>query len=330
MHQREKLFRKWFGPLPLIVSLGVFGCGGLPADRSSDRVGVRISGLLGQLGGSCPRLQFKIGSKRVGTDDSSAFADDSCSGLREGEAIEVDGGWDSDGSLVAGKVRRQHQPPEFEIRGPVVGLNGTCPNLSFSVGTEQLSTDAGTRFRDQPCGSLRNGQSVEVHGIHRADGSAHARELEPNHEREAFEVLGTVRNRSGFCTNLNFFIGSDAIATNADTRFRSVSCADVTDGKFVEVEGVRQADGRILAGRIQVEDELEEPQEVEITGALSVLSGTCPDVGFSVQGRPVRANRATAFEGISCATLQNGLTVEVKGTAQSDGSVMARRIKAGR
>src|SRR5262249_28632475 len=168
MHEREKLFGPRLGAASLILSLVVFGCGGPPAQMSSDRAGVRISGQLSLLTGSCPRIHFKLGSKWVGTDDSSAFVDRSCSGLREGEAIEVEGGWDADGSLMARKVRRQHEPPEFEIRGSVTGLNGTCPNLSFSIGTERLTTDASTRFNEQPCGSLRNGQSVEVHGIHRA------------------------------------------------------------------------------------------------------------------------------------------------------------------
>jgi hypothetical protein len=329
VHERESLLGKWFGAASLILSLGVLGCGGPPVETSTDRAGVRISAQLSQLSGTCPHLHFKMGSKRVGTDDSSAFVDRSCSDLREGEAIEVEGGWDSDGSLVARKVRRQHEPPEFEIRGALSELNGTCPNLTFTVGTERLMTDASTRFRDQPCSSLRNGQLVEVHGIHRADGSALVRELEPNREPERFEVLGTVKNHGGSCPSLTFFIGGDAIITSAETRFKSLSCGDLTDGRFVEVEGVRQADGRILAGKVEVEDELEE-QEVEISGTLSGLSGTCPDVSFIVQGRPVHANRGTVFESLSCAAVRDGLAVEVKGAAQPDGSVLALRIKAER
>jgi len=327
MDERERLFAQWFGAASLILSLGVFGCGGSPIETSADRAGVRISGQLSELTGSCPSIRFKLGSKRVGTDGSSAFVDRSCRDLRQGEPIEVEGGWGADGRLMARKLRRQHEPPEFEIRGTVSELTGTCPNVAFAVGTERLMTDASTRFKDQPCSGLRNGQSVEVHGIHRADGSALVRELEPNRERERLEVLGTVRNLAGSCPNLTFYIGSDAILTNAQTRFRSLSCGDLSEGTFVEVEGVRQADGRILAREIEVEDELEERQEVEITGTLSALSGTCPDVSFTVRGRTVRANRATEFEHLSCAALRDGLVVEVKGTAQPDGSVLARRIE---
>ncbi|HKD38918.1 MAG TPA: DUF5666 domain-containing protein, partial [Myxococcaceae bacterium] len=148
MHEREKLFAQWFGAASLIVSLGVFGCGGTPT--STDRAGVRISGQLSELTGSCPRIRFKLASKRVGTDNSSAFVDRSCGDLRQGEPIEVEGGWNADGSLMARKVRRQHEPPEFEIRGTVSELTGTCPNVAFAVGTERLMTDASTRFRDQP------------------------------------------------------------------------------------------------------------------------------------------------------------------------------------
>ncbi len=327
MHARANPSSRYLGATFTVLSLAAFGCGGSPLETSANRAGVRISGQMSELSGTCPRTRFKLGSKRIATDDSSAFVDRSCSELRNGEAIEVEGGWDSDGSLAARKVRRQHEFPEFEVRGAVSELTGSCPDLAFVVGAQRFIADSNTRFKDQPCSGLRNGQSVEVHGRRRPDGSAVAREVEPNRERDRIEVLGTIRNLAGSCPNLTFSLGSDVIVTSAETRFRSNSCSALSAGRFIEVEGVRQADSRILASEIEVEDELEERQEVEITGALSLLSGICPNVSFSLRGRAVRADSSTAFERVSCAALRNGVVVEVKGAAQLDGSVLASRIK---
>ncbi len=327
MHLRENPSSRYMGAALGILSLAAFGCGGSPFNNSANRAGVRISGQMSELTGSCPHTRFKLGNKRISTDDSNAFVDGNCAELRNGEAIEVEGGWDSDGSLAARKVRRRHVFPEFEVRGAVSELTGSCPNLAFVVGGKRFITDSNTRFKDQSCSALRNGQSVEVQGTRRPGGSALAREVEPNREPDRIEVLGSIQNPTGSCPNLTFSLGSDVIVTNAETRFRSNGCGALSAGIFVEVKGARQADGRILASEIEVEDELEEEREVEITGALSALSGTCPDVSFSVRQRVVRANGSTVFERVSCAALRNGVAVEVKGAAQMDGSVLASRIK---
>lgn len=68
-------------------------------------------------------------------------------------------------------------------------------------------------------------------------------------------------------------------------------------------------------------------KETEFTGRAAALSGTCPALHLTIGGRSVSTTTSTAFEGVACAKLTVGQTVEVKGTLQSDGSVVATRIQ---
>ncbi len=326
MHGQTHCFAQWLGTASMILSLAISGCGGQPQQTGSHLAGVRISGPMNELAGRCPDTSFKVGSKRVQTDASSAFVDRTCSDLRNGAAVEVDGGWNSDGSVVARRVRRQQEPPESEVRGAISGLAGACPNLSFAVGIEPVVTDASTRFKDRECSGIRNSQSIEVHGIHQTNGSILARDVEPNIERERIEVLGTLRNLGGSCPNVVFSIGSDVIATNGDTRFRSLSCNALSEGRFVEAKGVRQPDGRILAEEVQPEDEVD-PLEVEVRGAIRSLSGSCPSLTFFIGERRIATNVGTRFERVACTGLSTGIRVEAKGIAQADRSVLATLVK---
>jgi len=326
MHTQTNFLAPYLGTASLMLSLAISGCGGQPQQTGSNLVGVRISGQINQLAGNCPSTSFKVGSKRVSTDASSAFVDRSCSDLRNGAAIQVEGGWSSDGSVMAQRVRGQQEPPESEIRGAISGLTGACPNLSFSVGTQGVITDASTRFKDRDCSGIRNGQSVELHGIRQVDGRVLARDVEPNIEAERIEVLGTLRNLGGTCPSVVFSIGSDVIATNGDTRFKTLPCNALSEGRFVEAKGVRQPDGRILAQEVETEDELE-GVEVEVRGTIQSVNGSCPSLTFFVGERQIVTNVASRFERMTCADLRSDIKVEVKGIAQADRSVLAIRVK---
>jgi hypothetical protein len=138
MHDQTHCFAQWFGTASMMLSLAISGCGGQPQQPGSNFAGVRISGLINDLAGRCPDTSFKVGNKRIQTDASSTFADRTCSDLVNGLAVEVEGGWNTEGSVVARRVRRQ-EASESETRGAISGLTGTCPNLSFAVGTQSLA-----------------------------------------------------------------------------------------------------------------------------------------------------------------------------------------------
>ena len=60
---------------------------------------------------------------------------------------------------------------------------------------------------------------------------------------------------------------------------------------------------------------------------LSAVSG-CPVVTFMIGTTKVTTSVATTFEDVTCATLANGALVEVEGSKQPDGSILATKVEA--
>lgn len=79
-------------------------------------------------------------------------------------------------SLACHEARAQNH--EVEITGPVAKLSGTCPSLQFTVGNQQIVTNAGTDFDDGTCADVRNGRRIEVEGTLGTDGKLVAREVD--------------------------------------------------------------------------------------------------------------------------------------------------------
>jgi hypothetical protein len=67
--------------------------------------------------------------------------------------------------------------------------------------------------------------------------------------------------------------------------------------------------------------------EVELKGAVSSISGTCPTPTFVVNGTTVTTTTSTQFKDGSCDSLAVGRQVEVRGTRQADGTVLASRVE---
>jgi hypothetical protein len=73
-------------------------------------------------------------------------------------------------------------------------------------------------------------------------------------------------------------------------------------------------------------DDDHEQGGVDLKGTIAGLSGTCPSISFTVSGSSVTTGPKTEFDDGACSTLKNGSTVEVKGTRQANGSVLASEV----
>lgn len=138
---------------------------------------------------------------------------------------------------------------EPELNGAVAALVGTCPALTFNVGTTKVTTSATTTFRGITCAAVALGTIVEVDGTKQGDGSIVA-------TRVSFdaELSGAVSALAGTCPALTFNILTTKVTTSATTTFRGTTCATVADGAVVEVQGTKQADGSIAATRVSRDD----------------------------------------------------------------------------
>jgi hypothetical protein len=145
------------------------------------------------------------------------------------------------------------------------------------------------------------------------------------------EIEGTISGLSATtsCPVVTFTIGTTKVTTSAATVFDDVTCATLANNALVEVEGIRQPDGSILAKKVEAEAG---PDEVE--GTVFEFSGaaSCPTGTFKVGptlslATAVTTTATTTFSGVTCATLANGARVGVEGTKQANGSITAASVE---
>ena len=78
----------------------------------------------------------------------------------------------------------------------------------------------------------------------------------------------------------------------------------------------------------------EDDDGAKVEGKISGLAGTCPALTFNVvtgtttvTTTKVTTNAATKFDDVLCTALANDAVVEVKGTKQTDGSILATKVE---
>ncbi len=149
-----------------------------------------------------------------------------------------------------------------DTEGPVSGVSGLCPSLTFTVGDRLVRTSASTSFREGSCASIQNGSRAEVRGPLSADGSIQATRVEPtddedddedDDDRNGMDLRGTVSGLNRTCPAIAFRLGDAMIVTDNATRFDG-RCSAVQNGRRVEVEGVRMSDGRVRATEVEIDD----------------------------------------------------------------------------
>ncbi|MFQ5708716.1 MAG: DUF5666 domain-containing protein, partial [bacterium] len=261
----------------------------------------------------------------------------SFSDLQVGDVVEVRALRQADGRLLATRIQvedENRQGEEVEVKGAIESLGAD----SLVVSGTTFFVDGNTEVKAKGKGTisfsdLKVGDVVEVRGLRQADGSLLATRIEledENRQGEEVEVKGAIESLGAdslVVSGTTFFVDGNTRIRDEDER--SISLSDLKVGDFVEVKAIRQADGRLLATRIEVEDENreEEGEEVEVKGTIEslgadslVVSGTT----FFVDGNT--RIRDEDERSISLSDLKVGDFVEVKAILRVDGTWLATRI----
>ena len=151
----------------------------------------------------------------------------------------------------------------------------------------------------------------------------------PSPTGKKVEIEGTV----GAVGASSVTVSGHVLLVNADTKIkrddRTIALADLKMGDKVEVDAVTEADGSLLATRIKVEDNDDNDNDNEVDFKGTIESITAPNL--MVSGRKVVTNGSTRIRSddktITLGDLKAGEKVEVEGTTQTDGSVLASKIK---
>ncbi|HKC58270.1 MAG TPA: DUF5666 domain-containing protein, partial [Vicinamibacterales bacterium] len=112
---------------------------------------------------------------------------------------------------------------------------------------------------------------------------------------------------------------------------RTLTMADIQVGDHIQARGTMDGTA-LVATEIKVEDTGNDNDEgagvAELKGTVSAFSGaaTCPAATFMIGTTKVTTSATTVFDDVTCATLADGAIVEVEGTKQADGSILATKV----
>jgi len=204
---------------------------------------------------------FDVAGQRVTTTASTAYDGGTSANLALDVRVEVEGGFDTSGRIVATKVAfRRESNVEFNARVDSVNVAGnSLVVLGVTVRTNSL-----TRFEDQSSAqvqrfSLANlsvGDFVEVRAYDDGSGLL-ATLLEREDSQDRIELQGPAAG----LVQPNFTVAGIAVTTDASTEFRDKSGVTITadaffaaaSGQVVQVSGTLVGN-TVLAERAELED----------------------------------------------------------------------------
>jgi hypothetical protein len=268
-------------------------------------------------------------------DDSISLR--SLAGLAISDIVEVSGFRSNDGSIQATRIERKvfgPGTPEFETTGIVSNLAVATTRFNINA----LVVDYGTAMlEDFPSGAIANGNLVEVKGTTlRANGELVATRVElvgrtvPGERGNRLEVEGFITR---FVDARDFDVAGVPVTTTSATVFEGGTAADLGLDVKVEAEGSVNADGVLVAAKIDIRQAGAEAVRITaLVDAVSVAAGA-----FVTLGITVRTDSSTRMEDNSNADLERfGLTdlavgdyVEVRGMEfpAGSGEVVAARVE---
>lgn len=263
-------------------------------------------------------------------DSAAAVTDDrgrTASALANGMVVKLRGRRFDSANGIAERV-----DVENELRAPIISINPASSPQSFVAAGITVVVDSQTVFANVAnFTALTVGTRVEVHGLRDANGNLRASRVElVGISQDADELRGTA---SSINTSADTFVLNGNITVNyAGATFNPAGASEsaLGNGIVVEVRG-RLAGGAFTATQVDIEG-LEDDslrgrtdEEEEVEGFVSGF--TVHPGSFLVDGRSVTTTSNTRFEDGTAADLVNNVKVEVEGTVNAQGVLVARKIE---
>lgn len=256
----------------------------------------------------------------------------SLEGLAVGDFVEVSGLPMADGSIDATRIELDADGGEFEVRGLVTALD--TANQRFNLNA--LVVDySGAQLDDFPGGQIADGQPVEAKGTTLdGNGALVATRIEyegsviTGDEDDFAEIEGFITR---FASAQDFDVAGVPVTTDSATRFEDGTAADLGLNVKVEVEGLFDGDGRLLAREVDIK----RGGDVEIAGTVDSVDAAGDSL--VVLGITVAIDALTRFEDqsdarvspLTLADLNVGDYVEIRGDEEpaESGQVLAALLE---
>lgn len=238
--------------------------------------------------------------------------------LRVGQVVTIVGSHNG-ASGVASRIAY-----DVSLEGPVSSVDAAAG--TFVVLGQTVTTNSLTVFEDLTLDTLAVDARVEVSGFVGADGQLLASfvELDDDADGKA-ELRGEISNLD---ENAQTFTVRTQLISYADVAEWDLEGAALANGLLVEVEGSVNAEGTLVANKVEAEDDdrFERDTEVKLKGLISSVNAEANQ--FVVNGVTVLWNNRTEFEDLLAADLAANLMVEVEGRTNADGVLVAEEVEA--
>ncbi len=237
------------------------------------------------------------------------------------------------GSTVELESQERVTGSQAQLEGKVASVNYAARSLV--VGTTTVAVPEGipitNGFRTLELQDVIVGAHIHAKGSRAGDTLTATSLMVQQTGLDRVSLSGVVSDLGGACPTKTFKFGSQVIDVNESTIFVQGACSELTSGAAADVKGFRRPDGSVLATMVKFNSESNGDDDgtgepVELLGAISGLSGSCPARSFHIGDCEVRTTGATNFL-TPCATLANGQNVKVNGKATGNEKVMASQVQ---
>lgn len=242
-----------------------------------------------------------------------------------GAFVEVKGTKQNDGSVVATEisVKLGALPgPPITFGGKIEELPSTANRVGdWKVGGKVIHVSATTK-QIQEKGQVAVGVFVEIDGQLQFDGSINASEIEVKPDGipgTPVKFVGKVEKIPSTTGRLGeWIISGRKVNVTAQTQVKTTS-GDFMIGSLVDVEGLVQTDGSVIATRLELKPmPAPPPISVYFRGTIETLPATANFIGdWKISGRTVKVTDRTALNQDK-GKFVVGASVEVSGTLAND------------
>ncbi len=251
-----------------------------------------------------------------------------------GSLVDVEGVRLADGSINATKIEVKLNPNNLPAAVRFEGTIETLPNSTGQIGAWKVSgrmvnVDSKTKIVPN-LAAVKVGAVVEVFGTRQGDGPVNALAIEvedPNESNPNFvRFQGRIKTLPAAANFIGDWNVDDKLVTVVAATKLNTERGPIAVGAFVEVEGLKQTDGKIAATQIEVKAGVP-TGFVEFKGVIEALPGTANKVGdWTVSKRVIHVTDKTVIDQERKAVAV-GVFVEVKGSLRADGSIDAVEIE---
>ena len=315
---RNEFFRG--AVVALLTAVFVTGCGGgggAGAVAGIDRGGITVGSVTGFGSIFVNGVEYSTSGATIIVDDQPGTESD----LRVGQIVRVEGSVDASG--VRGTATRVTFADQVD--GPVQSVD-LAANRAVVLG-QTVQVGAGTSFdsRINPAGldGLAVGDRIEVSGTVAANGVIQATRIERKAASASVEVKGVVTSLDA--PNRRFALGTLQVDYSG-AQVNGFSGGAPVNGDSVEAVGTLNAGGTLVATRIERRTGGAPGASNDHANFEGLVTRFASAADFDVAGQRVTATATTSYVGGSAAALVLDAKVQVEGSFDASGRIVATKV----